>query len=50
MDVVKQALIEDGAPRKVLDVSKLAVLGWRAKIPLREGLTETYRWFVENRK
>ncbi|HUQ13168.1 MAG TPA: GDP-L-fucose synthase, partial [Novosphingobium sp.] len=32
----------DGAPRKLLDVAKLAALGWRASIPLREGLARTY--------
>jgi len=32
----------DGTPRKLLDVSKLAALGWRARIPLREGIEKTY--------
>jgi GDP-L-fucose synthase len=32
----------DGAPRKLLDVSKLAALGWRAKTPLRDGLKAAY--------
>ena len=36
----------DGTPRKILDVTRAARLGWRAKIELREGLTGTYRWFV----
>ncbi len=35
----------DGTPRKLLDVSKLAGLGWRAKIALREGIASTYRWY-----
>jgi GDP-L-fucose synthase len=39
----------DGTPRKLLDVSRLQALGWRAKIPLRRGLEETYAWFVERR-
>jgi GDP-L-fucose synthase len=38
----------DGTPRKLLDVSKLAQLGWKAQTNLREGLQETYRWFLEN--
>lgn len=38
----------DGTPRKLLDVSKLHALGWRAKIPLREGITRTYEWFLQN--
>lgn len=38
----------DGTPRKLLDVSRLAGMGWRARIGLGEGLAETYRWFVGN--
>ena len=36
----------DGAPRKLLDVTRLARLGWQAKIELRAGLADTYRWFL----
>lgn len=35
----------DGTPRKLLDSSKIAGLGWSPKIPLLEGLTETYQWY-----
>lgn len=38
----------DGMPRKLLDVSRLFALGWRPRISLREGLEQTYRWFVEH--
>lgn len=38
----------DGTPRKLLDISRLNNLGWRAKIELREGLTQTYEWFLEH--
>ena len=38
----------DGAPRKLLDVSKLSGLGWKAKTPLEEGLKKAYEWYVEN--
>jgi GDP-L-fucose synthase len=38
----------DGAPRKLLDVSLAAQLGWQARIPLAEGLRETYRWYLAN--
>lgn len=38
----------DGAPRKLLNVDMLAGLGWRARIPLADGLRETYRWFLDN--
>lgn len=38
----------DGAPRKLLDVTRLNRLGWQASIGLEEGLTETYQWFTQN--
>jgi GDP-L-fucose synthase len=37
----------DGTPRKLLDVSRLKALGWEARITLREGLEDTYRWYLE---
>jgi GDP-L-fucose synthase len=40
----------DGTPRKLLDISKIKSLGWSPKIPLREGIADAYRWFVENRE
>lgn len=36
----------DGTPRKLLDVSRLHALGWRAKISLEEGIRSTYEWYV----
>ena len=36
----------DGTPQKLLDVSKLAALGWRAKTPLRAGLKAAYADFL----
>jgi GDP-L-fucose synthase len=36
----------DGTPQKLLDVSRLAQLGWRAKIPLQEGLAAAYADFL----
>ncbi|RYG61062.1 GDP-L-fucose synthase [bacterium] len=38
----------DGTPRKLMDVSKLAEAGWSAKISLREGITDTYQWFLKH--
>jgi GDP-L-fucose synthase len=38
----------DGTMRKLMDVSKLERLGWKAKISLEEGLEKTYRWFLAN--
>ena len=37
----------DGMPRKLLDVSRLHALGWRHRIALRDGLEQTYKWFVD---
>lgn len=36
----------DGTPRKLLDVSRLATMGWQAKVGLRDGLQSTYEWFL----
>ncbi|BBL74483.1 GDP-L-fucose synthase family protein [Methylomagnum ishizawai] len=36
----------DGTPRKLLDVSRLSALGWRAATPLAEGIRKTYRWYL----
>lgn len=38
----------DGTPRKLLDVTKLADLGWQAKIGLAEGFADTYGWYLDN--
>jgi GDP-L-fucose synthase len=38
----------DGTPRKLTDISRLTALGWSARIPLEQGLGETYAWFREN--
>ena len=38
----------DGTPRKLMDSSRLSALGWKPRIPLREGIAQTYAWFVEH--
>lgn len=38
----------DGTPRKLMDVSRLAALGWSAQIGLEDGLRDAYSWFVEH--
>jgi GDP-L-fucose synthase len=38
----------DGTPRKLLDVSRINALGWRAETPLRQGIQDTYAWFLAN--
>lgn len=40
----------DGAPRKLLDSARIRSLGWKPRIGLCEGLTETYRWYVNHLK
>ncbi len=37
----------DGTPRKLMDSSRIATLGWKPRIGLDEGIAETYRWFLE---
>ena len=36
----------DGTPRKLLDISRLQNLGWQARIPLAQGIRETYEWYL----
>lgn len=38
----------DGMPRKLMNVSRINALGWRAKTRLEDGLVQAYRWFAEN--
>jgi GDP-L-fucose synthase len=38
----------DGTPRKLLDVSRITELGWKPKVTLEEGVTETIKWFKNN--
>lgn len=38
----------DGTPRRYLDNSKMKAMGWEAKVGLKQGITETYEWFVQN--
>jgi GDP-L-fucose synthase len=48
-EIVQDASRPDGMPRKLLDASRLARLGWTARIPLEDGLRSTYDWYLANR-
>jgi len=41
-EIVLDPSYPDGAPRKLLDVSRITALGWQARMPLNEGLQKTY--------
>lgn len=47
-DITQDLTKPDGTPRKLMDVSRLSALGWKAKIGLADGVSETYRWFLAN--
>jgi GDP-L-fucose synthase len=47
-EIVQDTSKPDGTPRKLLDVSRLTALGWQPEVHLREGLADTYRWFIAN--
>lgn len=38
----------DGPPRKLMDVSRLAAMGWSARTGLHDGIKDTYDWFLRN--
>lgn len=46
-EIVQDTSKPDGTPRKLLDVSKINNLGWRYKTSLYEGISKTYRWYLQ---
>jgi GDP-L-fucose synthase len=49
-DIFYDSSKPDGTPRKLVDVTKLSGLGWKARISLDEGLASTYEWFLETQQ
>jgi len=47
-EIVFNAKMPDGIKRKLLDVTTIKRLGWKHKVELKDGLTEIYKWYVEN--
>lgn len=47
-DIIWDAEKPDGTPRKLMNVSKMTALGWKAKITLQDGLASTYQWFLDH--
>jgi GDP-L-fucose synthase len=39
----------DGTPRKLMDSSRIAALGWKPQISLQDGIAATYRWYLDNK-
>ncbi len=48
-EIVWDSTKPDGTPRKLLDVSRLHDLGWKHTVDLKDGITITYQWFLENK-
>ncbi|MFZ0456281.1 MAG: GDP-L-fucose synthase [Ignavibacteriaceae bacterium] len=47
-EIVYDSSKPDGTPRKLMDVSRINKLGWQSKMSLKDGITKTYEWFLNN--
>lgn len=48
-EIVTDSTKPDGTPRKLMSAEKLRAMGWVPKIGLKEGIAQTYQWFLANR-
>jgi len=48
-EIVKDTSKPDGTPRKLMSADRLRAMGWAPKIGLKEGIAQTYQWFLANR-
>ena len=48
--IVNDTSMPDGPPRRLLDIDRMAALGWCAKITLTEGIKATYQWYLETNR
>ena len=49
-DIIFDSSKPDGAPRKLMNVDRLANLGWKYSVELEEGLQQSYQWFIANQE
>ena len=49
-DIVWDSTKPDGTPRKLMDVSKMKLMGWQFSTELETGIQKTYDWFLKNIK
>ena len=47
-EIVRDLGKPDGMPRKLMSSARLRATGWAPRIPLRDGLSATYAWYLEN--
>ena len=47
-EIVYDSSKPDGTPRKLVDVSRINGLGWRASMKLEDGVRSTYQWYLDN--
>jgi len=47
--IIFNAAKPDGTPRKLMDSSRIAALGWKPEISLEDGISATYRWYLQNK-